>query len=81
VPSGEDAPTDADRSRHLRHPRSRRHRRTAGGRARHRGQGRVEVAGDAQRLRSWLGGAALPVRITEGEPELLAVGIGERELR
>ena len=41
----------------------------------------VELTGDAQRLRSWLGGAELPVRISEGEPALLAVGIGERELR
>ena len=41
----------------------------------------VEVSGDAARLRTWLGGGELPVRITEGEPALLAVGIGERELR
>lgn len=42
----------------------------------------VEVAGDAQRLRGWLGeGAELPVRVTEGEPAVLAVGIGERTLR
>ena len=41
----------------------------------------VEVSGDAARLRAWLGGAELPVRVTDGEPALLAVGIGDRELR
>jgi hypothetical protein len=41
----------------------------------------VEVAGDAARLRSWLGGAELPVRISDGDPALLGVGIGDRELR
>jgi hypothetical protein len=41
----------------------------------------VEVAGDAGRLREWLGGADLPVRVRPGEPALLAVGVGERELR
>lgn len=41
----------------------------------------VEVAGDAERLREWLGGAELPVRVRPGEPALLAVGAGERELR
>jgi glyoxalase-like protein len=41
----------------------------------------VEVAGDADRLRTWLGGADVPVRVRDGEPALLAVGIGERELR
>jgi hypothetical protein len=41
----------------------------------------VEVAGDPERLRGWLGGAELPVRISDGEPALLAVGIGGRELR
>jgi hypothetical protein len=45
------------------------------------GIGWVEVCGDAERLRAWLGGAELPVRVTDGEPALLAVGIGERELR
>ena len=34
-----------------------------------------------QRLREWLGGAGLPVRVQPGEPALLAVGAGERELR
>ena len=42
----------------------------------------VEVAGDAQRLRDWLGDDAdLPVRVREGVPAVLAVGVGERALR
>jgi hypothetical protein len=41
----------------------------------------VEVAGDAGRVREWLGGVGLPVRVQPGEPALLAVGVGERELR
>jgi hypothetical protein len=41
----------------------------------------IEVAGDARRLGAWLGGAELPVRVTDGEPAVLAVGIGDRELR
>jgi hypothetical protein len=41
----------------------------------------IEVAGDAERLREWLGGVGLPVRVQAGEPALLAVGVGERELR
>jgi hypothetical protein len=41
----------------------------------------IEVAGDAERLRDWLGGAELPVRVLEGEPSLRAMGIGDRELR
>jgi hypothetical protein len=41
----------------------------------------LEVAGDAERLREWLGGAELPVRVRPGEPALVAVGAGERELR
>ncbi len=41
----------------------------------------VEVSGDADRLRTWLGGAELPVRVSDGEPALLGVGIGDRELR
>src|SRR3954469_2791255 len=45
------------------------------------GIGWVEVSGDAARLRMWLGGAELPVRITDGGPALLGVGIGDRELR
>jgi len=41
----------------------------------------VEVAGDAGRVREWLGGVGLPVRVQQGEPALLAVDVGERELR
>ncbi len=41
----------------------------------------IEVSGDAARLRSWLDGAELPVRVSDGAPALLAVGIGDRELR
>ncbi|HUR87303.1 MAG TPA: hypothetical protein VMY78_18390, partial [Solirubrobacteraceae bacterium] len=41
----------------------------------------LEVAGDSARLREWLGGAELPVRTVAGAPAVLAVGIGERELR
>jgi hypothetical protein len=41
----------------------------------------VEVAGDRALLGRWLDGAALPVRISEGQPGVRAVGIGERELR
>ena len=41
----------------------------------------IEVAGDARRLREWLGGVGLPIRVQPGEPALLAVGVGERELR
>ena len=41
----------------------------------------IEVAGDAARLREWLCGADLPVRVQPGEPALLAVGVGDRELR
>ena len=41
----------------------------------------VEVAGDGDRLRTWVGGAELPVRLRAGEPALLGVGIGARELR
>jgi hypothetical protein len=42
---------------------------------------RDEVAGDAERLREWLGDAELPVRVRPGAPAVLAVGAGERELR
>lgn len=41
----------------------------------------IELVGDPGRLSWWLGGAALPVRITEGPPAVVAVGIGDRELR
>ena len=41
----------------------------------------IEVAGDADRLERWLGGAELPVRVVDGTPGVRAIGIGERELR
>jgi Glyoxalase-like domain len=41
----------------------------------------IEVAGDARRLDAWLGTTELPVRVSAGDPAVLAVGIGERELR
>lgn len=41
----------------------------------------VEVSGDAARLRAWLGGHDLPVRVVEGAPAVRAIGIGEREYR
>ena len=41
----------------------------------------VEVAGDAGRLKDWLGGADLPVRVVDGPAGVRAVGIGGRELR
>ena len=41
----------------------------------------IEVAGDAARLRDWLGGAELDVRVVAGEPAVRAIGIGEREFR
>jgi hypothetical protein len=44
------------------------------------GFGWIEVAGDAPWLERWLGGAGLPVRVVEGAPAVLALGVGEREL-
>jgi len=41
----------------------------------------VEVSGDAERLRTWLAGADVPVRVVPGAPAVRAVGIGDRELR
>jgi hypothetical protein len=41
----------------------------------------IEVAGDAARLREWLGGEELPVRVVDGAPGVRAIGIGEREFR
>jgi glyoxalase-like protein len=41
----------------------------------------LEVSGDAGRLREWLGGAHLPVRVVEGPPSVIAMGVGDRELR
>jgi len=41
----------------------------------------IEVAGDAVRLRRWLDFAPLPVRVVDGSPAVLSVGIGECVLR
>lgn len=45
----------------------------------------VEVAGDQDRIRDWLGGAPVPVRVVDGLPGVRAVGVGtvdgEIELR
>jgi hypothetical protein len=41
----------------------------------------LEVGGDADRLREWLGGADLPVRTVDAPPRVVAVGIDGRELR
>jgi catechol 2,3-dioxygenase-like lactoylglutathione lyase family enzyme len=41
----------------------------------------LEVAGDPDRLRDWLGGAELPVRVVDGPPAVRAMGVGDRELR
>jgi hypothetical protein len=40
----------------------------------------LEVSGDEQRLREWLGGAELPVRVVDGPPAVRAMGVGDREL-
>ena len=40
----------------------------------------IEVAGDAARLREWLGDESLPVRVVDGVPGLRAVGLA-RNLR
>ncbi len=41
----------------------------------------IEVAGDAERLRGWLGDAELPVRVVDGPPGVRAVAIAGHELR
>jgi hypothetical protein len=41
----------------------------------------IELAGDAARLERWLDSTRLPVRFEGGPPAVLALGIGERELR
>jgi hypothetical protein len=46
-----------------------------------RGIAWLEVGGDAERLRMWLDGAPLPVRVVDGPPGVRAMGVGERELR
>jgi hypothetical protein len=42
----------------------------------------IGVAGDPERIDDWLGGlGAMPVRVSSGAPAVLAVGIGDRDLR
>ncbi|MGZ4287269.1 MAG: VOC family protein [Solirubrobacteraceae bacterium] len=41
----------------------------------------IEVAGNARRLKQWLGEAELPVRVVNRGATVRAVGVGERELR
>jgi hypothetical protein len=41
----------------------------------------IEVAGVAARLEQWLDFSPLPVRVVDGAPAVLAVGIGAREFR
>ena len=41
----------------------------------------IEVAGDPERLKRWLGRVALPVRVVDGRPGVRAVAIGQREVR
>jgi hypothetical protein len=41
----------------------------------------LEVAGDPRKLADWLGGADLPVRVVEGEPAVVAVGVGGQTIR
>ena len=41
----------------------------------------IEVGGDAEKLRTWLDGAELPVRAVDGPPRVLAVSVDGRELR
>jgi hypothetical protein len=40
----------------------------------------IELAGDAERLREWLGQGDLPVRFVAGPPGVRAVGIGDQRL-
>lgn len=42
----------------------------------------VEVGGDAERLRTWLAGDELPIRVTDSEPGIhrLAVATSDREI-
>jgi hypothetical protein len=41
----------------------------------------VEVGGDPDGVREHIGGADLPVRFADGPPRVVAMGIGQRELR
>jgi hypothetical protein len=50
--------------------------RTRGGHGiRAEGIARIEVAGDADRLDDWLGGADLPVRLVDGPPGIRAIAV------
>jgi hypothetical protein len=40
-----------------------------------RGLSWVEVGGDAERLRDWLGGEELPIRVVDGVPGVRRVAI------
>lgn len=40
-----------------------------------RGLAWIEVAGDEERLRRWLGGASLPLRVVDGEPGVRAAAV------
>ncbi len=39
----------------------------------------AEVGGEATRLREWLGGADVPIRVVDGDPRVLAVGVALRD--
>jgi hypothetical protein len=39
----------------------------------------VEIGGDEERLREWLGGEDVPIRVADGEPRLHAVAIALRD--
>jgi hypothetical protein len=39
----------------------------------------AEVGGDEARLRDWLGGADVPIRVVDGDPRVYGVGIGLRD--
>ena len=41
----------------------------------------LELRGDAERLRAWLGGHDLPVTVTPGAPAVESVTVGGRQLR
>jgi len=41
----------------------------------------LEVSCEGEDLATWTGGARMPVRVTSGPPGVVAVGIGEQELR
>jgi hypothetical protein len=51
----------------------------AGHRVRATGIAWVEVGGDAERLRTWLAGDELPIRVTDGEPCIHRVAISTAE--